>query len=59
MTLADGKSTETQGTAIRIMHGDLGRPCPELADLSFTEAGDLIIKLRAELLALTEGTDKS
>ncbi len=55
-TPSDGIS-ENQATAIRIMHGDLGRACPELISLSFTEAGDLIIKLRAEVLALEEGTE--
>ena len=46
-----------QAEALRMLHGQLGRPCPELVDLTWDQAGDLIIELRAELMALTEGTD--
>lgn len=41
--------TETQAIAIRVLHGKLGRPCPEIAHLTFGQAGDLIMAVRAEL----------
>lgn len=53
----DDLISKDQATAIRIMHGDLGRACPELIDLSFVAAGDLIAELRAEVLALPERTE--
>jgi hypothetical protein len=53
MTMADGKITKPQATALLVLHGQLRRACPELIDLSFTAAGDLIKELRAEVLALT------
>lgn len=44
--------TKTQAEAIRVLHGKLDRPLPEIAHYTFEEAGDLIIALRDEVLAL-------
>lgn len=48
--------TYFQAQAIREMHGKLGRDCPEIAHLTYEQAGDLIIELRAELQALEGGS---
>lgn len=47
---SDRMSTEIQGYTLRVLHGRLGRPVPELAGLTFEEAGDLIISLREEMV---------
>lgn len=41
---------QKQAEGIRALCGQLGRECPELVHLTWQEAGDLIISLRAELL---------
>lgn len=41
--------TEIQAYTLRVLHGRLGRAVPELADLTFEQAGVRIIELRAEL----------
>jgi hypothetical protein len=43
--------TQAQAAGLRVLHGQLGRACPELTGLTFGEAGDLIVSLRAELLS--------
>lgn len=52
-TPEDGIS-DAQANGLAELLGGLDRPYPTggIAHLSFTEAGDLIVKLRAELLAL-------
>lgn len=47
--------THRQAEAIEVLHAKLGRPCPDLGRLAlmtFDAAGDLIVTLRTQLLAL-------
>lgn len=50
MTVSSRLIADYQAQAIWLLCGELGRPCPSLADLSRDQMGDLIIELRAELV---------